>query len=293
MRAKKPEIKQKRLKLFLYGPAGIGKTLAAIQFPNAYIIDAERGTEEYSETIIKAGSDVFSSHNPNEIREELHELLTTKHEYKTLIIDPMTMIYNSTQEKWNRIFEKYADNEKAKEVQDYGQRYWGKVKSEFKSLERMILALDMNVIVTAHQKDMYGPGMQKIGVTYDSMKGDEYLYDHIFQLARKGDKRVAIKIKERAEIGKEKFPAEFEWSYKNFCDFYGKDILERKANPIAMALPDQVEKLNRLLTVVSIDDETQNRWLTAANCNTFADMTADAIGKCIDYCEKRVKDVTK
>jgi flagellar biosynthesis GTPase FlhF len=46
LRAKKPEAVEKRLKLFMYGPAGVGKTTAAIQFPNAYIIDCEKGTRE-------------------------------------------------------------------------------------------------------------------------------------------------------------------------------------------------------------------------------------------------------
>ena len=45
LRARKPEAVTKRLKLFMFGPAGVGKTTAAIQFPNSYIIDAERGSE--------------------------------------------------------------------------------------------------------------------------------------------------------------------------------------------------------------------------------------------------------
>ena len=44
LRAKKPEAVTKRLKLFMFGPAGVGKTTAAIQFPNSYIIDCEKGT---------------------------------------------------------------------------------------------------------------------------------------------------------------------------------------------------------------------------------------------------------
>jgi len=44
LRARKPEAVVKRLKMFMFGPAGVGKTTAAIQFPNSYIIDAERGT---------------------------------------------------------------------------------------------------------------------------------------------------------------------------------------------------------------------------------------------------------
>ena len=51
LRAKKPEAVTKRLKLFMFGPAGVGKTTAAIQFPNSYIIDCERGTENYDKLI--------------------------------------------------------------------------------------------------------------------------------------------------------------------------------------------------------------------------------------------------
>ena len=41
LRARKPEAVVKRLKMFMFGPAGVGKTTAAIQFPKSYIIDGE------------------------------------------------------------------------------------------------------------------------------------------------------------------------------------------------------------------------------------------------------------
>ena len=59
LRARKPEAVQKRLKLFMFGPAGVGKTTAAIQFPNSYIIDCERGTENYDK--LKARASLSSS----------------------------------------------------------------------------------------------------------------------------------------------------------------------------------------------------------------------------------------
>lgn len=43
LKAIKPEAKEKRLKMFVYGPAGVGKTMGCIQFPHAYIIDTENG----------------------------------------------------------------------------------------------------------------------------------------------------------------------------------------------------------------------------------------------------------
>jgi len=39
LKAIKPEAVEKRLKLFVYGESGVGKTTASIQFPNSYIID--------------------------------------------------------------------------------------------------------------------------------------------------------------------------------------------------------------------------------------------------------------
>jgi hypothetical protein len=293
LRGKAPEEKKKRLKMFVYGPSGVGKTTAALLFPKAYIIDTERGTDHYSQTINQAGSAVFQSNVFDEVFAEVKQLLTTKHEYRTLIIDPITQVYNSVQEKWTRVFEKHAKSEKEAEVQDFGMRYWGRVKSDFKALQRMLMALDMNIIITSHQKDQYGTGMTKIGVTFDSMKGEDYLYDLVFRLEKKGDKRMAITIKERAEIGQGKFPPEFEWSYSNFKQFYGADIIERVAAPVEMATPEQVAKVKALLEVVRIEESEINAWLAKADVSDWSEMTAETIGKTIAFLEKKLAAVTK
>lgn len=291
LKAKTPEVKEKRLKLFLYSPAGYGKTTCAIQFPKAYIIDTEKGTDFYADTIKKQGSVVLQTNNPDEVKEELKALLTEKHDFKTLIIDPITQLYNATQEKWTKIFEKHARNDKDREVQDFGMRYWSKVKGEFKSIQRIILALDMNVIVTSHQKDVYGAGFSKVGVTFDSMKGDDYIFDLIFRLDLVKDKRMAFTVKERAEINKCKFPESFEWTYNNFLKFYGEEIIKRDSNPIEMATSGQVEALNKLIETVNIDEQTIMKWLAKADASSFDELTEKQIQKCIDYVEKKLKDV--
>lgn len=68
----------------VYGPSGVGKTTAAIQFKDAYIIDGERGTDFYSDTINKSNSAVMQTNSVDDIMEELKTLLTTKHNYRTL-----------------------------------------------------------------------------------------------------------------------------------------------------------------------------------------------------------------
>lgn len=284
LKGKKPEPENKRLKMFVYGPAGVGKTVAALQFPNAYIIDAERGTESYSNIINKAGSAVMQTLNPDEIKAELKELLTTKHSYKTLIIDPVTQVYNACQEKWTKIFER---NTKGSEIQDFGMRYWGKVKSDFKSIQRILLALDMNVIITAHQKDVYGAGFTKTGVTFDSMKNDDYFFDLVFQIQKKGKQRIAITIKERAEPGFQKFPDEFEWSYENFLKYYGQEIIEKESTPLALATDKDVSRLNQLIDIVRVDESTTDTWKDKAKVESFSDMTKVQIDKCIKFLEDK------
>lgn len=291
LKAKKPEVKEKRLKMFVFGPAGVGKTTASLQFPRSYIIDTEHGTDFYAESINKAKSVVIHTLNPDEIKEELKALLTEKHDYKTLIIDPITQVYNATQEKWTRVFEKHAKTEKDAEVQDFGMRYWGKVKGDFKSIQRLMLALDMNVIITSHQKDVYGTGFNKVGVTYDSMKGDDYLFDLVFRVERKNGSLMAYKVKERAEIGKEKFPAEFEWSYANFVKYYGKEIIEKDAAPVLMATDEQVEKVQKLLEIVKVPEETVNSWFLKADVSEWSEMNGEQIVKVIDFLEKKINGI--
>lgn len=291
LHGKKPSNKADRLKMFVFGPAGCGKTTAAIQFPNAYIVDTEGGTDHYAETINKAGSVVYQTSSIHEVTEEVHALLTESHDFRTLVIDPFTHLYNDAQDYWTRIFEKYAKDEKAKETQDFGAGFWGKVKRDVKRLERMMMALDMNLIVTAHQKTEYGEGMKKLGVTFDSMRGDDYVFDLIFRVERFGDKLMAYKVKERADINiGPKFPETFEWSYENFAGFFGRDILERKASPISMATEEQVARVRKLVDVLRIDETETGKWFSKAKVEDWDEMTSETIGKTITFLENKLEE---
>lgn len=283
-RAKTPEPKNKRVKMMVFSAPALGKTTAAINWPKAVIIDMEHGTDNYHETIIKNGSIVLHTTNPDEVRDEIKTLLTEKHDYRTIVIDPVTILYQAIQEKWTRIFSKYADTEKATELQDFGFRYWAKVKSDYKAIMRMLLACDMNVILTAHQKDVYGEGMKKVGFGSDSMKGDEHIFDYVFQLVMdaKG-RRTAITKKERSEVGKNKFPSEFEWSYPNFQIYYGKENLERESTPVPLATSEEVIKVKDLLSRVKVEDNWEAECLTKADVDTWEEMTAEKIAKVIKF----------
>ncbi len=274
LRARKPEAVVKRLKLFMYGAAGVGKTTAAIQFPNSYIIDGERGTENYDKLITQSGSVVFPTTDINEVVAEVKSLLTEKHDFRTLVIDPITPIFNDLLDKC--------------EMQvgaDFG-RHYGAANKTMKRLANLIMNLDMNVIVTAHAKAEYGQNFAKRGYTFDGWRQLDYWFDLVIELGKKGKKRIAKVAKTRLES----FPDEdvFEWSYdaiKKRCD---ASILERSAQSVELARPDQVREIKDLLNIVRLPDGLVDKWLSKAQVDAWEDMPADAIGKCIEYVKNRL-----
>ena len=288
MRATKPNKAEKRIKMLLYGEAGVGKTYCSIQFPKAYIIDTEHGTDQYSKVIIENDSVVFQTNSFFEVKEELKSLLKDT-EYKTLIIDPITPLYVDLQEHWSKKFEKYATDQKQIDMMDYGIRYWQKIKADYRTLHNLLLKLDKNIIITAHEKPEYGPGLQKIGSTYDSMRGDDYIYDYVFQLKKHSDgRRLAYKIKERSLPNEQKFPDQFEWNFQNFVKMYG-NIINKEPEPVTLATKEQIEELEKLIEIINVDQDIIDKWLAKAEAETFADMTYEQISRCISYLKEKIK----
>jgi hypothetical protein len=274
LRAHKPEAVVKRFKMFMFGPAGVGKTTAAIQFPNSYIIDGERGTENYDKLITASGSSVFQTTDVNEVMQEVKALLTEKHDYRTLVIDPITTIFNDLLDKCE-----------TQVGADFG-RHYGAANKTMKRLANLIMNLDMNVIVTAHAKAEYGANLSKLGYTFDGWRQLDYWFDLVVELTKKGKKRMAKVVKTRIEA----FPDDeiFEWSYDAIKKRYDSSILERTAQQVSMASPDQVRQIKELLNVVRLPDGLVDKWFTKAQVDTWEDMPADTLAKCIDYVKGRL-----
>jgi hypothetical protein len=274
LRARKPEAVAKRLKLFMYGPAGVGKTTAAIQFPHSYIIDCERGSENYDKLITASGSAVFQTTDMHEVISEVKSLLTEKHDFRTLVIDPITPVYNDLLEKCE-----------LKVGADFG-RHYAAANKEMKRLANLILALDMNVIITAHAKKEYGDNLRVLGQTFDGWRQLDYWFDLVVELGKKGKKRFGRVVKTRLES----FPDEdvFEWSYDAIKQRYDTDILEKQATALKLATPMQVKQLTELLAIVRLPEGTTDKWLAKAGVEDWEDMPADAISKCIEYVKNRL-----
>jgi adenosyl cobinamide kinase/adenosyl cobinamide phosphate guanylyltransferase len=277
LRGKKPESVQKRLKAFFYGAAGVGKTTAAIQFPKPYLIDSERGAEndQYVKHLESSGGAIFQTSDFDEMMAEIRSLLTEKHDYKTLIVDPLTVPYSNL-----------LDKAEKKVGSEFG-RHYSEANKHIKHMINMLLRLDMNVIITSHAKNEYGAGMTLIGQTFDCYKKLDYLFDVVFEIQKRGKDRVGVVKKTRVEafLDNETFP----FSYAEIAKRYGKEILEKSAEVEVLANTDQLKELNRLIELLKITEETIEKWLKNSDSETFDEMKSDHIQKVIDHLKSQVK----
>lgn len=277
LRAVKPEAVQKRLKALFYGSAGVGKTTAAISFPKVYLIDTERGAENslYVKILSERGGAIFQTSDFDELMKEVKALLTEKHEYKTLVIDPLTTLYNDL-----------LDKSAIKNGTDFGKHYV-EANKKVKHLLSLLLRLDMNVIITSHSKNEYGQNMSVLGQTFDCYKKLDYLFDLVFEIQKRGKERVGLVKKSRIEnfSDMEAFP----FSYEEIANRYGKSVLERDAVAQELATDEQVKELVRLIDLIKVPEEMWQKWLDKASSDKWEEMPKDAIQKCIDHLKSKIQ----
>jgi hypothetical protein len=288
LRGKKPTAIEKRLKALMFGPAGSGKTTAAIQFPRPYLIDTERGAEnrQYVELLEKAGGAYFGTADFEEMLTEVTSLLSEKHPYRTVIIDPITVVYNDLLNKSAAEIKRTA-KEKDATGTEFG-RHYALADSKMRHLLNLLLRLDMNVIITCHAKTLYGENLTKLGETFDGYKKLDYLFDLVIEIQKRGVSRVGVIRKTRIETLPENMEIK-PWDYGSIADLYGRAILERDAMPEVLASPDQVAQLTHLIEVLKLPEDTVTKWLDKANAATLSELPADAAAKCIDHCKKQIE----
>jgi len=277
LRGVKPEEIQKRLKALFYGAAGVGKTMAAVQFPKPYIIDTEGSTDkkQYVAAIKKTDGAVLITQDFDELMNEVRTLMTVKHDYKTLVIDSLTILYNDL-----------LDKAEKKVGSEFG-RHYNEANKKMKSLLNFLFRLDMNVIITSHAKNEYGQNLSVLGQTFDCYKKLDYLFDLVFEIQKRAKDRVGIVKKSRIES----FPdgETFPFNYDEISKRYGAEVMEREAVAEQLASKEQVDRLKELVELYKEPQEIIDKWLTKANAETFDEMNESVIKKLITHMENKSK----
>jgi hypothetical protein len=287
----------KRCKILLWGESGVGKTTLALQFPAPYLIDMERGADLYGDkfdfTVVK--TTVF-----DDVIEQIMALKTQKHAYKTLIVDPISVLWDSFQAKWSEIFLGVREE---KAPGSHGSFYefqpgdYKTINAEWAKFLRLLTSLDMNLICNCHAKTAYKKNsfMVSEGQTWDAQKDTNYAFDTEIQLYIKDGQYLAICPKDKT--GKLPMHIEFEPTYEYFRGHFGDEMLNRESEPVIFATPEQCKSILTLADAYGITPSKLKTKLPEYGADSLKELTTEKAQELIDKLKvaiaaKKEKEVT-
>lgn len=279
-------VEPKKPKVLVYGPPGVGKTWASLDFPSVYYIDTEGGADldHYRAKLRQSGGAYLGpeqgSLDFDVVINQIQALATEKHGFRTVVIDSISKLWNTA----------LVDEQEALGAKDAFGAYKKVPTRKFASLVKWINRLDMNGIFIAHQKEIWGLNDQKqrevVGYGPDCQDKVEYDLHLVLRIAKIASSRYAYIGKSRLQS----FPESerFDWSYAEFAARYGRDVIEKDVTQIVVATPDQVDEVRRLLEVVKVPDDWAEKCFKRANVDDWPEMDSTIIAKVIDSLKSKL-----
>jgi len=286
LRAKKPKITDKhRLKALVYAGAGVGKTHFCCSFPDAYYIDTE-GLEDFPQFVKMLhdrNSDLVYLTELTDIISEVKELISVKHNYKTLIIDSISFPYGWLSQMEAERLQRKSPNTEGTE---FGANI-AKAKRLTYQLGILLSMLDMNVVVVSHEKVKYSEG-EEVGKTYDITDKMAYALGSVWHLRLQGKNRKLFIEKSRYSELKTNESMEFDDGYITIKNLFGEDIFTRESKIIELASNDQIIQFNKLSKLFNITDEQIQVRLRSEKAESLESVSKETMDKWINKLNQKI-----
>jgi hypothetical protein len=199
--------------------------------------------------------------------DQVKALSVERHPYKTLVLDSVSILFN------NAVAE---EAEKLGTKDQFGASKKAGVQ-QMRILMRWLRRLDMNVLLIAHAMPEWGMvegRREQIGDTFDAWDRLEYELHLCLQITKQGKSRYASVRKSRLLT----FPEaeRFPWSYDEFAERFGREVIEADVIAIEMASSEQVEEITKLLGVVKVPDGWEAKFLSDNDAELWSEVSAKA-----------------
>jgi len=210
MPVKKATKTKKPLKILMYGASGVGKTHFALYATpgKTLVFDMEGGTDLFEGRVdfdYWTDDEGFKTQSYRELRKCIDFLKTQKdREYKTFIIDPVTLIWTLLQQERQDYKEDKVTKQKANEtdLENFTTRDWNIVKKMHKGIIDEVSALPQNVILIAREKPVVkmvnGEPVPTGDITFEGEKNTIYAVDFALRLYSEKKKRLVQIAKDRS-----------------------------------------------------------------------------------------------
>jgi hypothetical protein len=291
LKAKDPEeVKQGKAKGLLFGASGVGKTWFSLTFPRPYYIDTEGGADgvEYQKRLKAAGGAYMGPEEGaldlSAIVTEMQSLATEKHTYGTLVIDSITKVYQTCI---------------ANEAERLAERdvFGASKKPAIAQMRRLVnwcMKLDMNIWFIAHETSEWGTNprtgqREETGKCPDVWDKLVYELDLGLRVIKRGTVYPPTAIVYKTRLAGFPDQETFSLDYEEFSKRYGRENIESNVNPITIASDEDVEEIERMVTLLKITPEETTKVLTKAGADNWNELTADQAAKTIEWLNGKLK----
>ena len=279
LRAKKPELKASpRAKILVSGQAGEGKSFFSLNFPNVYYMDCEAGAEreQYQKLLTKSNGVYFGREEGasdfDEVIKEFKSLATEKHDYKTVVVDSLSYLYNQrAAEAELRVGSAFGADRK-------------EANKPCRQLIRWIDKIDMNVILITHSKADWSNKDRdgNTGTTFDAYDKVSYEIDLWLELADSKFKVRKTRIKSFRE------GMLFGRDYKEFAQLFGQSGIDKEVESIVLATEGDIKTASKLVQGLNMNQAELNKIFKKANVEDWSDMQQKQIHSCIKFLEDKI-----
>lgn len=277
-----------RFKVIVFGAAGAGKSKFACSFKNAYIHGSENITEykHFAQQIKENGSVYQEVNTIDEVIEEVKDLLSTKHQFTTYVWDSPSPLYAAMcMLEAERLAKKDGSDG------DEFQRNTSKPKRKLAHLGFLFSRLDMNIIITSHEKPKFDNG-KEIGMTFDIPDKMGYALGCVLHLTLQGKNRKARVIKTRydKELPQNELIDFTIDGHAEICNRLGLSVFDKQSVSDPLATPKQVDDFMHLCQGLKVSEERLQEWLLRGKASIPSELSEKNIQVLINLLQSKLNE---